>query len=272
VIERAHKVNFDDEARTRAAGVALVTGGGRGIGAAIASELAAAGLDVAIASQESEQDAAAAIDAVRLAGRTVFYRQFDVTRLDEHQQLVNDVRTELGPVTCLANNAGVSSLKRGDILDLSVESFDRTLAVNLRGAFFLTQCVAREMCGQSTEEGTYRSIINITSANAQIVGPDRADYCVSKAGLSMVSRLFAVRLADAGIRVFEIRPGIIRTSMTEPAGRKYDALIESGGVPLRRWGTPDDVGRTVAALATGRLPFSTGEVINVGGGLHLHRI
>lgn len=253
--------------------VALITGAGRGIGAAIAVELAAAGMDVAIASIESEEDAAATLDAIRGTGRKALYRQFDVSRIDDHQQLLGQIRAELGGVTCLVNNAGVTSLRRGDMLDLGLESFDRTLGINLRGTFFLTQCVAQEMlAAAATRVERYRSIINISSANAEIVGPDRADYCISKAGLSMMSKLFAVRLAEADIRVFEVRPGIIRTAMTEPASSKYDALISAGGVPLRRWGTPTDVGQTVAALAAGRLPFSTGEIINVGGGLHLHRV
>lgn len=229
-------------------------------------------MDIAIASSESEHDAAAAIEAVRSAGRNAIYRQLDLSRIEGHSGLVDDIDTRLGPITCLVNNAGVTSLRRSDILELSAESFDRTLGINLRGAFFLTQCVARAMRARPAGECSYRSIINITSANAEILGLDRADYCVSKTGLSMVSKLFAARLAEAGIKVFEVRPGIIRTSMTEPATAKYDALIASGGVPMARWGTPSDVGQTVAALATGRLPFSTGEVINVGGGLHLHRV
>jgi NAD(P)-dependent dehydrogenase (short-subunit alcohol dehydrogenase family) len=258
---------------SEALGVALVTGAGRGIGAAIAVELAAAGMDVAIASIESQEDAAATLDAIRGTGRKALYRQFDLSYVDDHRRLLEQIRAELGSVTCLVNNAGVTSLRRDDMLDLSHESFDRTLGINLRGTFFLTQCVAQAMLAAPATSGAgYRSIINISSANAEIVGADRADYCISKAGLSMMSKLFAVRLAEAGVGVFEVRPGIIRTAMTEPAASKYDALIGAGGVPMRRWGTPADVGQTVAALARGRLPFSTGEIINVGGGLQLHRV
>ena len=155
-----------------------------------------------------------------------------------------------------------------------VAEIDETYVLeSFKGQKVVTQCVAQEMlAAPATRVAGYRSIINITSANAEIVGPDRADYCMSKAGLSMMSKLFAVRLAEAGVGVFEVRPGIIRTAMTEPAESKYGALISAGGVPMRRWGTPTDVGQTVAALAMGRLPFSTGEIINVGGGLHLHRV
>ncbi|HET9762522.1 MAG TPA: 3-ketoacyl-ACP reductase [Casimicrobiaceae bacterium] len=252
--------------------VAVVTGGGRGIGAAIAAALADAGFDVAILSRESESDAADAIAGARRSSGKLVYLQHDVARIDEHRAAIDRVRRELGEIDCLVNNAGVTSLARGDLLELTPESFDRTVAVNLRGTFFLTQAVARTMLDRTPAAATYRSIVNITSANAEIVGADRADYCVTKAALSMMSKLFAARLAAAGVHVFEVRPGIIRTEMTAPAAAKYDALIAQGAVPLGRWGMPDDVGRAVGALAEGRLPFATGEVINVGGGLHLHRV
>lgn len=252
--------------------VAMVTGGGRGIGAAIAAALADAGFDVAIVSRESEADATDAIARARRASGKLVYLQHDVARIDEHREAIDRIRRELGEIDCLVNNAGVTSLARGDLLELTPESFDRTLAVNLRGTFFLTQAVARTMLERTPAADTYRSIITITSANAEIVGADRADYCMSKAALSMMSKLYAARLAAAGVHMFEVRPGIIRTEMTAPAAAKYDALIAQDAVPLGRWGMPDDVGRAVAALAEGLLPFSTGEVINVGGGLHLHRV
>lgn len=257
---------------SRPQGVALVTGGARGIGAAIAEALAQAGMDVAIADVEDEAHAAIALDAVRRSGRAACYRRCDIADVDGHASLVEAVRAELGEPTCLVNNAGVTSLRRGDPLDLGTESFDRTLSINLRGTFFLTQRVACAMLERTAAAPAHRAIITVTSANAEIVGVDRADYCISKAALSMMSRVFAARLAQAGIGVFEVRPGIIRTTMTEPATAKYDALIAAGGVPMQRWGTPGDVGATVAALATGAFPFSTGEVVNVGGGLHLHRV
>ena len=252
--------------------VAVVTGAGRGIGAAIATALAASGFDVAIVSTEPEADAAEALAAVRTAGRKSVYVEHDISRIDEHRAIAERIQRDLGEVDCLVNNAGVTSLARGDLLELERESFDRTVAVNLRGTFFLTQAVARAMLDGQPPISAYRSIITITSANAEIVGVDRADYCMTKAALSMMSKLYAARLAEAGVHVFEVRPGIIRTAMTSPAKAKYDAFIVEGGVPLGRWGTPEDVGRAVAALAEGRLPFATGEVINVGGGLHLHRV
>jgi len=254
--------------------IALVTGGGRGIGAAAAIALAKSGFDIAIASVESADAAADVVEAVRAAGRRVLYLEHDVSEIGQHAALVERISGELGAIECLVNNAGVTSLRRGDMLELTPESFDRTLATNLRGAFFLTQTVARAMLAQPIrgENVRYRSIINITSANAEIVGMDRADYCISKAALSMMSKLFAARLASSQIHVFEIRPGIIATEMTRPATAKYDAFIAREGVPMARWGTPQDVAATVATLAEGRVPFATGEIVNVGGGLHLHRL
>jgi len=253
--------------------VAVITGGGRGIGAATAAALASAGFDVAMVSREPESEAADAIAGAGRAGRKLLYVEQDLARIDEHKAVLDRIRSELGAVQCLVNNAGVTSLVRGDLLELKPDSFDRTLGVNLRGTFFFTQAVAHAMLETApSPDSCYRSIINVTSANAEIVGVDRADYCMTKAALSMMSKLYAARLAAANVHVFELRPGIIRTAMTEPAGAKYDALVAGGEVPLGRWGTPDDVARAIATLAEGRLPFATGEVINVGGGLHLHRV
>lgn len=254
--------------------IGLVTGGGRGIGAAVAIALARSGFDIAIASKESAGDAAHVISSVRGLGQRALYLEHDVADIGQHAALIDRIARELGEIDCLVNNAGVTSLRRGDMLELRPESFDRTLGINLRGAFFLTQAVARTMLARPLSDGTKRtrSIINITSANAEIVGMDRADYCISKSALSMMSKLFAARLASAQIQVFEIRPGIIATDMTRPATAKYDAFIAQNGVPMQRWGTPEDVAAAVATLAEGRVPFATGEVVNVGGGLHLHRL
>ena len=257
---------------TPIARVALVTGAARGIGRAIATSLARAGFDVALVGLESGAEAIPALADVREAGRRAHYLRHDIADLASHARVVDEIMTVLGPVDCLVNNAGVTSLVRGDMLDLTPESFDRSVGVNLRGTFFLTQAVARAMITRGTGAGAYRSIVTITSANAELLGENRADYCMTKAALSMASKLFAARLARAGIHVFEIRPGIIRTDMTAPATAKYDRLIADGGVPIARWGEADDVGRTVATIALGGLPFATGEVLNVGGGLHLHRL
>jgi 3-oxoacyl-[acyl-carrier protein] reductase len=174
----------------------------------------------------------------------------------------------------MPRHAGVTSLRRGDMLDLTPKSFDRSVAVNQRGTFFLTQAVARAMLRDDSgaEGSAYRSIVNITSVNADIVGANRADYCITKAAMSMMSKLFAARLARHDVHVFEVRPGIIRTDMTAPVTDVYDRFIDDDGVPLRRWGTPDDVALAVATLAQGLLPYATGEILHVGGGLQLHRI
>ena len=250
--------------------VAVVTGAGRGIGAAISIALATSGFDVAMISRETEQEAGDAVAAVRKQRGRALYLQGDIADLDTHDAILGEVDEALGAADCLVNNAGVTSLERGDLLELTRESFDRSVAVNLRGTFFLTQAIARRML--RSPSGAYRSIVTITSANAQIVATDRGDYCMTKTALSMMSSLFAARLAAAGIHVFEVRPGIIRTQMTQPATARYDDYIARDGVPMRRWGMPEDVGAAVASLAEGRLPFATGEVINVGGGLHLQRL
>lgn len=242
--------------------VAVVTGAARGIGRAICEALAAeswrvAGLDVG--------------DGDRVPG--VRYWTADVADIAAHGALLDAVTAELGLPRCLVNNAGVTSLRRGDLLDLTPESYDRCMAVNLRGAFFLTQQFARRLvAAPRPASGPPRSIVFIGSANAEIVGEQRADYCISKAGVAMMSKLFAARLAEHAIHAFEIRPGVIATDMTAPARARYDAFIAGGGVPLGRWGEAADVARTVATIARGDLPFCTGVHLDVGGGLHLHRI
>jgi NAD(P)-dependent dehydrogenase (short-subunit alcohol dehydrogenase family) len=253
---------------------ALVTGGARGIGYAAASALISVGFDVAIVSREREEEAERGLSDLRALGGRVFYFCRDISRVDAHAALIEDICGQLGPIHCLVNNAGVTSMIRGDLLDVTFESFDRCVGTNLRGTFFLTQAVARSMASAdaSGNQSPYRSIIMITSVNADVLGVNRADYCITKAALSTASKLFAARLASSRIHVFELRPGIIRTDMTAPAEEKYDRYIDEAGVPMGRWGDPVDVGTTVATIARGLLPFATGEVLNVGGGVHLHRI
>jgi 3-oxoacyl-[acyl-carrier protein] reductase len=245
--------------------IALVTGAARGIGRAICKALstggwAVAGIDVI------EPPAAEQLPGVR-------YWTADVADIDGHGPLLDAIFTGLGPATCLVNNAGVTSLRRGDLLELTPESFDRCMAVNVRGAFFLAQQFARRLIAAGNSgEGPHRSIIWMGSANAEIVGEQRADYCISKAATVMMSKLFASRLAGRGIHSYEVRPGIIATDMTAPAKERYDAFIAEGGVPLGRWGAVEDVARVVATLARGDLPYCTGIHVDVGGGLHLHRV
>ncbi len=244
--------------------VAMVTGAGRGIGHAIAGALAEAGFRVAAVSREAADSRP---DLVPPDGR---YYQADIAEIEGHGRLMDRIADDLGAPVCLVNNAGITSRQRGDLLLLGPESFDDTLSVNLRAAFFLSQAFANRLL-RTPAQGP-RSLIFIGSVNAEIVGENRADYCISKAGVAMMNQLFAARLAEHGIAVYEIRPGIIRTDMTAPAAAKYDALIAAGGVPQQRWGEPVDVARTVAALATGAIPYATGIHIDVAGGLQMHRL
>ena len=234
-------IDLDKQART-----ALVTGGGSGIGHAATLALLACGFNVAMAG--IEPDPVEAVPAVTAThGVTAAYYPFDLSDIDTHADLVSRVEADLGPIHCLVNNAGVSSMVRGDLLELKADSFDRSLAVNLRGTFFLTQLVARRMLAHGEEsDGGIRSIINIGSVNAEIVGENRGDYCITKAGVAMMTKLFATRLAEAGVAVFEIRPGIIKTRMTSPSSERYSRFIAEGGVPQKRWGMPEDIAAVVA--------------------------
>lgn len=250
--------------------VALVTGAGRGIGRAIALALARNGFAVVVNDLPGSVDIGDTIAAAQVQGARVASVPGDISDLGRHGDLVEAAWAAFGRIDCLVNNAGVSVARRGDVLDVTPESYDRVMAINLRGAFFLTQTVARRMIAAPSD--SFRSIITISSMNAETVGVDRAEYCISKTGLSMMTKVFAVRLAGEGIRTYEIRPGVIRTDMTAVARDKYDRLFAGGGAPISRWGEPGDVGQAVAMLASGALPYSTGEVIHVDGGLSLPRL
>jgi NAD(P)-dependent dehydrogenase (short-subunit alcohol dehydrogenase family) len=251
--------------------VALVTGGNRGIGRAIVLALAQRGFDVAIADLAENADTATLRrEATERGARTAFVAA-DIADLAQHPGIIDGAYSLGGRLDALVNNAGVTVAKRGDVLEATPESFDRVLGVNLRGTFFLTQAAARRMLADAP--GAHpRSITTISSANAVMVSPDRAEYCFAKTALSMLVKIFAVRLAEAGIACYEVRPGIIRTDMTAVVAGKYDRLIGEGLTPIRRWGEPADVGRTVAMLACGDLPFATGDALHVDGGLHLHKL
>jgi len=250
---------------------ALVTGGRRGIGRASAFALAEVGFDVVINDLARDADAEETLDGIAKRGGGAQFVRGDLADLAQHERIVAQSWAAFGGVACLVNNAGVSVLNRGDLLDVSVESWDRCLGINLRGTFFLTQRMARRMIDAGPDRGA-RSIVTITSANAEMVSIDRGEYCVAKTGLSMVSQLFAVRLADQGIAVYEVRPGVIRTDMTRPAAERYQRRIDEGLSPIRRWGEPADVGRAVASLASGAIPFAPGQIVTVDGGLHINRL
>ena len=245
--------------------VALITGGQQGIGLGIARALRDAGFRIAIAAEQPQE----AVDLSALGPEARYYRH-DLSQIDAVPALLDRIETDLGPVATLIANAGVPARIRGDMLDMTPENFDWTMGINLRGNFFLAQAVARRMLALGPQ--TYRSMVFVTSVSAEMVSPERAEYCISKAGASMMVKLFAARLAPANIGVFEIRPGIIATPMTAGVSGKYDALIEGGLVPANRWGRPEDIGRAVLPLVQGAMAFSTGSVIAVDGGLSIPRL
>ncbi len=249
--------------------VAIVTGARRGIGAAIAIELADSGFDVAI-TDLSDDGAQATLEAVARAGARGMFLESDLADLSDHGRVVDAIAAWGGAIACLVNNAGMPAPSRGDLLDISAAAYDRVLGVNLRGTFFFAQAVARHMLATACSHP--RSIITISSVSAELASIERSEYCISKAGLAMTTKLFALRLAPAQISVFEIRPGVIRTPMTEAVASKYEARIGEGLVPMRRWGEPEDVAQTVAGLGSGRFAFATGSVLNVDGGLAVPRL
>jgi NAD(P)-dependent dehydrogenase (short-subunit alcohol dehydrogenase family) len=259
--------------------VALVTGGSRGLGRGIVLELARLGWSVVINFAGNREAAAETALLAREAacGREVqlLSCRADISRGADRTRLLAFVRQRLGRLDLLVNNAGVAPAVRADLLEMSEASFDRVLRTNLRGPFFLTQAAARWMLEmqQSQPSADYApKIVNIGSISAYSPAVNRGEYCISKAGIAMMTALFATRLAEAGILVYELRPGIMATDMTAPVQARYDRLIADGLTPIRRWGTTRDVGLAVAAIAQGSLPFSTGEVINIDGGFHIRRL
>ena len=252
---------------------ALVTGAGRGIGRGIALGLAERGWAVVV---NYRSDAEAATETARLvaqAGGRGAAVQADISDPADRARLVEGTLERFGRIDLLVNNAGIAPRQRVDILEVGEASYDEVMAVNLKGPFFLTQRVAKAMIGL-IEAGTIErpKIVNVGSLSAYTSSPSRGEYCLSKAGVAMMTALYADRLAGYGIQVYEVRPGIIETDMTRVVGKKYDGLIAQGLTPIRRWGQPDDVARAVVAIAEEYLPFSTGEVINVDGGFHLRRL
>jgi NAD(P)-dependent dehydrogenase (short-subunit alcohol dehydrogenase family) len=256
---------------TRNRPTALVTGGRRGIGRGIAWALGAAGFDVAINDLVEDGALRETLDGLAVRKSRAVFVPGDIGDLDSHEALIERAWQEFGGLDCLVNNAGVTSDVRGDLLELTQKSYDRVMAINLRGPFFLTQRFARRLIA-SPPEGFARTIINVASINAMLPSSERGDYCLSKTGVSMMTKLFGQRLAEHGITVHEIRPGVIRTDMTAPVRESYEARIAAGLSPIKRWGEPADIGRAVAALASGAFAFSTGDAYHVDGGLHMGRL
>jgi 3-oxoacyl-[acyl-carrier protein] reductase len=253
--------------------VAAITGGTRGIGFGIARALANDGWNLALTGVRPEESLRDVIGSLRETGADVLYRATDVSAVAEHEALLAAIRSRWGGLNALVNNAGRGPRVRADLLDAGAEAFDEVVRTNLRGPYFLTQLVARQLIAQRREApASTAAIVFVTSVSATMVSTNRGEYCVSKAGLAMAARLFAVRLAEANIPVYDVRPGLVTTDMTAPAREQYDRRIAEGLVPQRRWGTPDDVGRLVSALLRGDLPYATGAVIHVDGGLSIPRL
>jgi 3-oxoacyl-[acyl-carrier protein] reductase len=253
--------------------VALVTGAGRGIGRGIAIALARRNWTVAVNFRRNADAASETLAVVEESGGAGMVIQANIADGADRSRLVNEMLAQYGRVDLLVNNAGMAPRQRADILDTSEASYDEVMNVNLKGPFFLTQLIARKMI-QLLDAGVIENpkIINIGSLSAYTSSTNRGEYCLSKAGLAMMTALYADRLAASGITVYEVRPGIIETDMTQAVKAKYDRLIAEGLTPIQRWGQPEDVAHAVVAIAEGALPFSTGEVINVDGGFHLHRL
>lgn len=251
--------------------VAIVTGARRGIGLAVAKALAEAGFDLAITDRDEDQTAADAVSGLEKHGAKVLFVASDLAEIESHAETVEKIVAHFGRLDCLVNNAGIASKVRGDFLELTPENFDAIMAVNLRGTVFFTQAVLRAMLGMA-QPSQRRTVINVTSISAEMTSPERLDYCMSKAGLAAFTQGLTLRLADAGIDVFEIRPGIIRSDMTAKVQEKYDRLIADGLVPAGRWGEPDDIGRIAAALAGGSFGFATGSIIKADGALSVARL
>ena len=255
--------------------VALITGASRGIGRGIALELAALGTHDLVVNYASNEAAARECQTLCRQtgqGRRVEIIQGDISRAEDRERMVGFVEGEFGRLDLLVNNAGIAPDVRADILEASEASFDRLIGVNLKGPYFLTQRAARLMMASAPLERTARAVVSVTSISAFTASTNRGDYCVAKAGLAMMTKLFAARLANEGINVYEIQPGVIVTDMTGAVKEKYDKLFADGLTPINRWGQPSDVGKAVAAIAMGHFPYSTGQVFEVDGGFHLHRL
>src|SRR5271165_2949563 len=251
--------------------VALVTGGAGGIGGGIVLALTRRGFDVVVSDRAISPTAANDLKSGAAAGASLAFVEGDLADLEDLPRFVEQAFAAFGQIDCLVNKAGVSAKVRGDLLAVSPESYDLNFAVNTRGAFFLTQSVCKRMIAeQPVGTESARSIIFISSSNAAIAAPERGEYAMSKAAVAMMAKLFAVRLAPTGIVVYEVRPGLIKTAMTGVARERFDRLLAKGFTPINRWGTPEDVGRAVATMAAGDLPFATGAVIQIDGGMHIH--
>ncbi len=253
--------------------VALITGGTRGIGLGIAIELAKAGFDLALNGQRNEAEVSFVLEDLRKAGADIAYFQGDVSKKEDRISLTEAVYKRFGKVNILVNNAGIAPPERMDILEATEESYEYVMNVNLRGPYFLTQLLANKMIEtKKILHEEFFCIINVSSVSATIASVNRGEYCISKAGIAMATRLWASRLGEFDIPVYEIQPGVIRTDMTSGVREKYDRMFQNGLAIQQRWGTPEDVGKVAAAMAAGSMPYSTGQVVTVDGGMTIPRL
>jgi NAD(P)-dependent dehydrogenase (short-subunit alcohol dehydrogenase family) len=263
---------------TKTKGVALITGAGQGIGRGIALELArdgyaVAGNDIFYNPKIKKKGLFEVVKRIREMGGEIHPIAGDISNLDVHESILNEMVKTFGRIDILVNNAGAAPEKRMDVLETTSESYDRLISINARGAFFLTQKVARIMISDLAKNPSLKKyILFITSISAEVSSPTRSEYCISKAALSQTARIYADRLAEYGIRVFEIRPGIIQTDMTAPVKEKYDRLIAGGLIPQNRWGLPEDIGKAVLALIQGGFDYATGLVVEISGGMQIRRL
>ncbi len=251
---------------------AIVTGGSRGIGFGIAKRLAEDGFAVTIMAVSPEENHRENIEILRSTGAEIQYVRGSIAEGTDREGCLRAVVDRYGRLDALINNAGVAPKVRADLLEMTEESYDRVTGTNTRGTMFMTQIAARQMIRQEKREGLRGIIVNVSSMSAEVSSVSRGEYCVSKAGVSMLTRLYADRLAGEGIPVYEVRPGIIRTDMTAAVKEKYDGLFAQGICPIARWGTPEDVAEVVSVFCSGRLKYTTGQVVDVDGGFHISRL
>ena len=253
--------------------VALITGGSRGIGLGIALQLAKGGFDIAINGIREQEAVVDVLSELRSYGTEVIYCQGNIAIVEDRKKILSQVKSHFNKLNILVNNAGMAPRERKDLLTATEESFDEVISTNLKGPYFLTQDAANWMIAKKLSDPEYSAcIVNISSISATVASVNRGEYCLSKAGISMATQLFAVRLGEFNIPVYEVRPGIIATDMTEGVKEKYDNLIEQGLCVQKRWGFPEDVGKVVISLAQGNFPYSTGQVFMIDGGLTISRL
>ena len=251
----------------------LITGGSRGIGLGIAKSLAAKSYHLAINGMRNEKEILPVLDNLRSYGVEVIYCQGNISLAEDRQRIIKKIKSEFGQLNVLVNNAGIAPSERKDILEATEDSYEKVMKTNLQGPYFLSQEIARWMIQQKEADTKYNaSIVNISSVSATIASVNRGEYCLSKAGISMMTKLFAVRMAEFNIPVYEVRPGIIKTDMTAAVQKKYDKLFGEGITLEKRWGLPEDIGKAVVALVEGQIPYATGQVINVDGGLTIQKL